>query len=74
MKIVIALAFVVIIAALVSAGVQMLRSGKSDDPAQKSRMVRALTVRVAVSVALFLLILLAWRLGWIEPTGVPIVR
>lgn len=75
MKIVIAIAFVVIIGALVSAGVRMLGSGRSDDdPARRSRMVRALTLRVAVSVALFVFILVAWQLGWIEPTGIPMRR
>lgn len=72
MKIVIALAFIVIIGALVSAGVRMLRSSPDDDPAKRGRMVRALALRVAVSVALFVFILIAWRLGWIAPTGVPI--
>jgi hypothetical protein len=30
-------------------------------------MLRALTVRVGLSVGLFLLLLLAWRLGYIQP-------
>ena len=71
MKIVIVVAFVVIIGALIAAGVRMLGSGRDDDPARRNRMVRALALRVAVSVALFVFILLAWRLGWIAPTGVP---
>jgi hypothetical protein len=37
-------------------------------------MARALTVRVALSVALFLFILLAWHFGWIEPRGIPVSR
>jgi uncharacterized membrane protein len=74
MKLIIVLAFVVIVGSLVSAGVLMLRSGRDDDPAKRSRMVRALTVRVAASVAVFLFILFSWRMGWIEPTGVPIGR
>jgi hypothetical protein len=37
-------------------------------------MARALAVRVGVSVALFLLILLAWKLGWITPKGLPTGR
>ncbi|HEX7639748.1 MAG TPA: DUF2909 domain-containing protein, partial [Burkholderiaceae bacterium] len=36
------------------------------------RMARALAIRVALSVSLFLLILLAWALGWIHPTGIPV--
>jgi len=35
------------------------------------RMVRALTVRVALSVTLFLLLLLAWFLGLIQPNAAP---
>jgi hypothetical protein len=38
------------------------------------RMAWALAVRVGVSVALFLLILLAWHLGWIAPKGLPTGR
>jgi hypothetical protein len=34
-----------------------------------SRTVRALTVRIALSVALFILLLLAWAAGWIQPHG-----
>jgi hypothetical protein len=35
-------------------------------------MARALAVRVALSVALFLFILLSWHMGWIEPRGIPL--
>ena len=35
-------------------------------------MMRALAVRVGVSVLLFVCILLAWSLGWIHPTGIPL--
>jgi hypothetical protein len=37
-------------------------------------MARALAVRVAVSVALFVFILLAWKMGWIVPRGIPTGR
>jgi flagellar basal body-associated protein FliL len=37
----------------------------------RKRMARALTVRIAVSVSLFALILLAWSMGWIKPGGLP---
>jgi hypothetical protein len=33
-------------------------------------MVRALTVRVGLSVGLFLLLMVAWALGFIQPLGV----
>jgi hypothetical protein len=41
----------------------------SAGPTTSTRMVKALTVRVALSVGLFLLLLLSWQAGWIEPHG-----
>jgi hypothetical protein len=35
-------------------------------------MARALTVRIGLSVFLFLCMLLAWKLGYIQPTGLPL--
>ena len=70
MTIVIAVAFAVILGALLLAGVFMVR-GK-DGESSNGRMMRALAARVAVSVALFLCILAAWRLGWIQPSGIPL--
>ena len=34
-----------------------------------SKMLRSLTLRVSLSVALFLLLMIAWRMGWIHPHG-----
>jgi hypothetical protein len=73
MKYVIALAFVGILGALASAGVFMLRRGR-DGQAKDDHMMRALALRVALSVLLFLFILLSYWLGWIEPGGVPLTR
>lgn len=57
--------------ALGSAGFFML--SHKDTPGERDkRMARALTVRVAISVALFLLILFAYEMGWIQPHGIPI--
>lgn len=42
-----------------------MTSGPSDD----KRMVHALTVRVSLSVALFVLLLIGWRLGIVTPHG-----
>jgi hypothetical protein len=33
------------------------------------KMARALTIRVGLSILLFVLLLVAWRLGWIQPHG-----
>jgi hypothetical protein len=65
MKIFVAIAFVLILASLGSALVFLMRDkGKSD------RTVKALAFRVGFSIALFVLILIAHQLGWIEPTGI----
>lgn len=71
MNIVVAVAFAVIVGALLMAGVAMVRSGRRGQPKGKA-MARALTLRIAVSVALFLGVLLAYQLGWIHPTGLPL--
>ena len=34
-------------------------------------VARALAVRVGLSVAIFLLVLFAYWMGWIQPTGIP---
>lgn len=39
-------------------------------PGNSARMVRALTVRVALSVALFALLLLSWHFGWMAPQSI----
>jgi hypothetical protein len=71
MKVLIALAFVGILGALATAGVFMMRDGRDGKP-KTGNMMRALAVRVALSVLLFVCILLAYWAGWIQPTGVPI--
>ena len=69
MKFVILIAFIGILGALAAAGFFMLRKGSNK---KSPNMARALAIRVAVSVSLFLLILLSWKMGWIQPTGLPI--
>lgn len=70
MKTVIVLVFLAIVASLGSALFFMLR-GDSRQPGQGQRMARALAWRIGLSVALFLCLLLAWKLGYIQPTGLP---
>jgi hypothetical protein len=70
MRYVIGIAFVGILAALALAGVFMMRGDKG----KGGNMMRALAVRVALSILLFAFILLSWWLGWIQPTGVPLGR
>ena len=73
MKYLVLLAFVAIIASLGAALFFMLKDGQ-DGKRKTSHMAHALAFRVGFSVLLFVCILLAWRLGWIQPTGLPIGR
>ena len=76
MKIVILMALAGVLVALASAGFFMLR--KSDESQtggrRDKRMARALALRVGLSIALFLFILVAWKMGWIAPSGIPTGR
>ena len=67
MKIVVAIAFILILGSLGAALFFLMR-----DKGKSNNTVRALAVRVALSIALFLAILLAYRLGYIHPTGIRI--
>jgi hypothetical protein len=69
----IALGFLGIFAALGTALFFMLR-GNPSPVAKSKRMAWALALRVAVSIFLFLSILVAWKLGLIQPTGLPVGR
>ena len=73
MKYLIGAALVLIIGALASAGVFMMRDGRDGKP-KTSNMMRALAVRVGLSVLLLLCILIAYKMGWIRPTGIPVER
>ena len=71
MKYLIGIAFVCIVTALVMAGVFMMRDGRDGKP-KSGNMMRALAVRVGLSVLLFACILFSYWAGWIQPTGIPI--
>ncbi len=70
------LAFIAIVASLGSALFFMMRrdQGGADAQAKSRGMVRALALRVGFSILLFVCILLAWKLGYIHPTGIPSAR
>ena len=73
----VALAFVAILASLASALVFMMRGSdeqgqENADRRRANRMFWSLALRVGLSVLLFLCILLAWKMGWVQPTGLPI--
>ena len=61
MRIVVVLMLIAIVASLGSALVFVYR----DRGQGKTRAVKALTLRVGISFVLFLLLMLAYRLGWI---------
>ena len=48
------------------------RQGERDDPRRAGRMVKALALRVGLSILLFICVLIAWKLGYIQPSGVPV--
>lgn len=71
MKYLVIVAFLAIFASLGAALFFMARGNR--DPAAKSRnMARALAFRVGFSVLLFVCMLVAWKLGWVNPTGIPV--
>ena len=65
-KVIIIVCLVGIVASL-STGLFHLVSDKG----KSKQMVRALTVRIVLSVILFLFLVLAWWQGWIGPQGLP---
>ena len=84
MKILVAIAFLAILGSLASALFYMMRGSAPDpskvnlDPAEAlppskptGNMVKALAIRVGISIVLFLCILMAWKLGYIQPSGIP---
>ncbi len=70
MKWIVALAFVAIIGSLGAALFFMMNDGRNGQ-AKTNNMVRALAMRVGFSIVLFLCVLLAWKLGYIQPSGIP---
>ena len=65
MKILVAIAFFLIICSLGSALFFLMK-----DKGKSNRTVQALALRVGLSITLFALLLISYRLGWITPTGV----
>lgn len=64
------IAFVAILGSLGAALFFMLRGGQAA-PDKAKKMAQALGLRVGLSIALFVCILIAWKLGYIHPTGIP---
>jgi hypothetical protein len=67
------LGFIAILGSLATAMFFMLKGGQKDSSDSKSkakRMARALAFRVGFSILLFICVLVAWKLGYIHPTGI----
>jgi hypothetical protein len=62
------LVILVLAATVVSLGVALYQLSSGGD--NSGKMLRSLTVRVVLSVTLFVLLMIAWRLGLIKPHGV----
>jgi hypothetical protein len=71
-------AFVAIIGSLAAALFFMMRGGGSSETEgnapRKNHMARALAFRVGFSILLFLVVLISYQMGWIQPTGLPLTR
>ena len=67
MKIIILVAFLLIFASLAGAGFFIMK-----DQGRTRNTAWALTVRIGLSVSLFLFIWFAHGMGWIKSTGLPI--
>ena len=66
----VALGFLAIFASLGSALFFMMKGG-SGSKTKSGNMARALAFRVGFSIVLFVCILIAWKMGYIQPTGIP---
>jgi hypothetical protein len=69
MKYLVIVAFLAILGSLGSALYFMMKDGR-DGKAKTSSMARALAFRVGFSILLFVCVLIAWKLGYIQPTGI----
>ena len=67
----VAVAFLAILASLATALFFMMRDG-TNGKAKTSNMAKALAFRIGLSVLLFVCILISWKLGYIQPTGLPV--
>ncbi len=74
MKILVVIAFIAILLSLGTALLYMMRGSAPPVEGQapkKGNMATALAFRVGFSIVLFLCVLVSWKMGWIQPTGIP---
>ena len=69
MRFIVIPAFLGILGSLGSALVYLMR-----DRGGRNRTVNALTVRIGLSIVLFLFVLFSYHMGWIQSTGVQYQR
>lgn len=67
MRIVVVIAFVLILGSLFSGLYFVMK-----DKGRSNRAVNALSFRIGFSILLFVFILVSYRMGWIHPTGIPL--
>ena len=60
-------ALIVIALLLVVASLGQALFAMASGPQNSGRVLKALTMRISISVALFIGLMVAWKLGWIEP-------
>jgi len=65
MKWLVILCLVAIVVSMASALLYLFRGGEGGS----SKMLRALTIRVAISVGLFVFLMVSYKLGWIGSQG-----
>jgi formate/nitrite transporter FocA (FNT family) len=70
-RIIVIVVFLGILVSLGSALYHLSRGGTDRTADDSRKMARALTWRIGLSVVLFLLLMLAWYAGLIEPHGIP---
>jgi cytochrome bd-type quinol oxidase subunit 2 len=69
MKYLVIVGFIAILGSLGAALFFMMKGGQGTQNKSAS-MARALAIRVGFSILLFVCILIAWKLGYIHPTGI----
>lgn len=63
-------AILIFIAILVSLGTALFHLLKSQDPEQSRKTAKALTVRIGLSLGLFILLVIALASGLFQPSGI----
>lgn len=69
MKIILVIGIILILISLGSAWFFLMQN-KGKNGGKSSNTWRALAIRVGLSITLFVLLLAAYQLGWISPTGI----